>query len=75
MTSTRNDPESPASQSRREALKKFGRYAAAAPTAMVLLEPRESHAARRNGRGRGRKSRGGGRKGRGWDRGTGGDAY
>ena len=54
MTSTCNDPESPASQSRREALKKFGRYAAAAPTLMVLLEPRESHAGMRNGRMRGR---------------------
>jgi hypothetical protein len=32
-------------QTRREALKKFGRYAAAAPTAMVLLRPLESHAA------------------------------
>ena len=57
-----------ASQSRREALKKFGRYAAAAPTAMVLLEPRESHAGRRKGGGRGRK-------GRGWGRGKGGDSH
>ena len=40
-----------ASQSRREALKKFGRYAAAAPTAMVLLQPSESHA------GKGKKSK------------------
>lgn len=37
-------------QSRREALKKFGRYAAVAPTAMLLLEPRESEAGRRRGR-------------------------
>ena len=44
MTSMDEVSGSPASQSRREALKKFGRYAAAAPTAMVLLEPRESHA-------------------------------
>jgi hypothetical protein len=29
-------------QSRREALKRFGRYAAMAPTAMVLLQPRDS---------------------------------
>jgi hypothetical protein len=29
-------------QSRREALKRFGRYAAVAPTAMVLLQPRDS---------------------------------
>ena len=58
-----------ASQSRREALQKFGRYAAAAaPMTMVLLEPRESHAARRNG---GRR----GRKGGGWGRVKGGDTY
>ena len=44
MTSMDEVSGSPASQSRREALKKFGRYAAAAPTAMVLLESRESHA-------------------------------
>jgi hypothetical protein len=55
-----------ASQSRREALKKFGRYAAAAPTAMVLLQSRESHAGKKD---RGRKSSRGrksdrGRKGR-----------
>jgi hypothetical protein len=31
-------------QTRREALKKFGRYAAAAPAAMVLLQPRVSDA-------------------------------
>ena len=31
-------------QSRREALKKFGRYAAAVPTAMILLQPGVSHA-------------------------------
>lgn len=44
-----------ANRSRREALKKFGRYAAAAPTAMVLLQPRDGHAARKgNGRGNGR---------------------
>lgn len=33
-----------ATQTRREALKKFGRYAAAAPAAMVLLQPRASDA-------------------------------
>jgi hypothetical protein len=54
MTSMGNFPESPTSQSRREALKKFGRYAAAAPTVMVLLEPRESHAGKRKSRGPGR---------------------
>jgi hypothetical protein len=47
-----------ANQSRREALKKFGRYAAAAPTAMVLLQPRESHAGKKN---RGGKSHRGGK--------------
>ena len=30
--------------SRREALKRFARYAAAAPATMVLLQPSESHA-------------------------------
>jgi hypothetical protein len=53
MTSMGNFPEGPTSQSRREALKKFGRYAAIAPTVMVLLEPRESHAGKGKGRGRG----------------------
>jgi hypothetical protein len=49
-------------QSRREALKRFGRYAAVAPTAMMLLQPRESHAGKKKGfgkkggRGRGRNS-------------------
>jgi hypothetical protein len=38
-----------ADQSRREALKKFGRYAAAAPAAMVLLQPRYSYAGKRRG--------------------------
>ena len=56
--------ESPAERSgggedgtRREALKRFGRYAAAAPTAMLLLDPRRAHAAnsgRRNGNGKGK---------------------
>jgi hypothetical protein len=49
-------------QSRREALKMFGRYAAAAPAAMVLLQARESHAGKAKGRGK-RKSKG---KGKGW---------
>jgi hypothetical protein len=44
----------PADQSRREALKVFGRYAAAAPAAMVLLQARESHAGKAKGRGKGR---------------------
>ena len=47
-------------QSRREALKRFGRYAAAAPTAMVLLQPRDSLAGKAKGRGKGRG------KGKGW---------
>ena len=51
-------------QSRREALMKFGRYAAMAPTVMVLLQPRVSLA--KNSKSR--KSRGwgkGGKKGHG----------
>jgi hypothetical protein len=42
-------------QSRREALKRFGRYAAIAPTAMILLQSRESlaHGGWRRGWGRG----------------------
>jgi hypothetical protein len=52
-------------QSRREALKRFGRYAAAAPAAMVLLEPRASQAGRGLGRGVG--------FGRGWGFGRGGN--
>jgi hypothetical protein len=40
-------------QSRREALKKFARYAAVAPTAMVLLAPSVGHAGRRGGGRRG----------------------
>jgi hypothetical protein len=47
-------------QSRRETLKRFGRYAAVAPTAMMLLQPLESHAGKKNAfgkkRGRGRGS-------------------
>jgi hypothetical protein len=39
-----------ATQTRREALKKFGRYAAAAPAAMVLLQPRASDAHGHHGR-------------------------
>ena len=31
-------------KSRRQALKRFGRYAAAAPAAMVLLQPRQGRA-------------------------------
>jgi hypothetical protein len=46
-------------QSRREALKRFGRYAAAAPTAMVLLQPRDGHA---GSKGRGRSKGSNGRK-------------
>ena len=62
MTSMGNLSESQASQSRREALKKFGRYAAAAPTVMVLLEPREGHA--RKGKGQGSRT---GQRGKGGD--------
>jgi hypothetical protein len=64
MTTMGNFPDSPTSQGRREALKTFGRYAAVAPTVMVLLEPRESYAGKGRGRGRGgskgRKRRNGG---------------
>jgi hypothetical protein len=64
MTSMGNFPDSPISQSRREALKKFGRYAAVAPTVMVLLEPRESYAGKGKGKawawGKGGKKRNGG---------------
>jgi hypothetical protein len=48
--------DTPTSQTRREALKRFGRYAAAAPTVMVLLQPSVGHAGGRRGGGR----RGGG---------------
>ena len=37
-------------EARREALKQFSRYVAAAPAAMLLLEPHESHAAQRRGK-------------------------
>jgi hypothetical protein len=50
-------------QSRREALKKFGRYAALAPTAMVLLQPRETLAKNSKSGGGGK----GGKKGHGFD--------
>ena len=52
-------------QSRREALKKFGRYAAAAPAVMVLLEPRVGHAGKSRGRGKGPAWGSGGRPGKG----------
>jgi hypothetical protein len=61
-------------QSRREALKRFGRYAAAAPTAMVLLQPREGHARKDNGRGwgkGGKSSKGGWGKSGKWAKGGG----
>ena len=37
-------PDGMVNDSRREALKRFARYAAAAPTTMVLLQPSESYA-------------------------------
>jgi hypothetical protein len=49
--------DTPTNQTRREALKRFGRYAAAAPTIMVLLQPRDGQAAKRRGGG---SPRGGG---------------
>ena len=65
MTRMGNFPEGPTGQSRREALKKFGRYAAVAPTVMLLLEPRESHAGKGKRHkwgkwGKGGKGKGGG---------------
>ena len=68
MSSMGTFSESQASQSRRQALKKFGRYAAVAPTVMVLLEPSEGHArkGRGKGRGRGRGRKGGGGGGNGY---------
>ena len=51
MTSTNAEETSVAHaatpQSRRQALQRFGRYAAAAPSAMILLQPSEGHAAKR----------------------------
>ena len=58
MTSMDKTSDSPVSQSRREALKKFGRYAAVAPTVMVLLEPREGHAGKGKGKGWGKGGKG-----------------
>jgi hypothetical protein len=54
-------------QSRREALKKFGRYAAAVPTAMILLQPSVSYADRDRGRGwfKGGRGKKWGKRGRG----------
>jgi hypothetical protein len=49
------------SQSRREALRRFGRYAAAAPAAMVLLQPNEGHAGKGKGKRKGKRK--GGKKG------------
>jgi hypothetical protein len=62
-------------QSRREALKRFARYAAAAPTVAILLQPRDSHADRWRGgrwhRGRWHSKRGwGGGSKRGWGGGS-----
>jgi hypothetical protein len=60
MKSTNSEgtvPHVATNQSRREALKRFGRYAAAAPTAMILLQPREGHARKGNGRGSGTGSK------------------
>jgi hypothetical protein len=50
-------PEIATSHSRREALKRFGRYAAAAPAVMVLLEPSVGHAGKGKGRGWGKGGR------------------
>jgi hypothetical protein len=50
-------PDGIISDSRREALKRFARYAAAAPTTMILLQPSESHAGPKK---KGRKPKKGG---------------
>jgi hypothetical protein len=65
MTSTNGEETSVAHaatpQSRRQALQRFGRYAAAAPSAMILLQPSEGHAAkRRKGRKKSKGGKGGG---------------
>ena len=52
-----------ASEARRAALKRFGRFAAAAPAAMVLLDAHDSHAGGRKGWGWGRRGRSRGRGG------------
>jgi hypothetical protein len=58
MTSTKpRVADAKADQSRREALKNFGRFAAVAPTTMVLLDSREGSAKPGNGRGWGRGGR------------------
>jgi hypothetical protein len=67
-------------QSRREALLRFGRYAAMAPTAMVLLQPRDSLAKPdKNGRGgnsnKGGKGDNGNKGGKGYKGGKGGGEY
>lgn len=73
MTSTEPEATSeayaPSKQSRREALKAFGRYAGVAATAMVLLQPREGHAGKGKGLawGKGGKWGKGGRWGKGGD--------
>ena len=48
-------------ESRREALKRFAQYAAVAPSAMVLLEPREGHAQGRREWGHAQARRGSGK--------------
>lgn len=52
-------PEAATHHSRREALKRFGRYAAAAPTVVMLLQPSEGHARQGNGRGWGKGGKAG----------------
>lgn len=62
MTSMRKEANTLAGRNRREALKTFGRYAAVAPTAMVMLTPREGHAGKGKGKGKA-WGKGGKRKG------------
>ncbi len=56
----------PINQSRREALMRFGRYAAMAPTVMVLLQSRESLAKGWGKGGKGHRWGRGGRRGKGY---------
>ena len=56
--------QAPSARNRREALKRFGRYAAVAPTVMILLDPSEGYAGKGKGVAWGKGGRwGGGRNG------------
>lgn len=57
-----SDPKTESTETRRKALVRFGRYAALAPTTMILLGPREGDAAPKK-RGRNKPKKPKGRKG------------